>query len=180
MKAWFSLLKARTFLLFAAVIVVVGLMPVLYFVGLFGWQLVNLFQAGGSWVPLPATLLFTDHAPLQGGKAAPVLALIPQFQWPWFTSPESWLPAHVALTWVLSRVHVGLAFALAGLAVMALATASALRQTAAIRAWKQRYKDRLRRVRDYQREASQMDALDRREPFIGAGAIPRNADRRVA
>jgi hypothetical protein len=133
MNAWFPLLKARTVLFFAVMLVVTGLVPVLYFVAIFVWQIAALFQAG-SWVPFPATLL-----------------------------------------------HVGLVFALPGLAVMALGVLSALRQKAVIRAHKQREEDRLRRARDYRGGGSGADAWDgRREPFIGSGGIGRDADRRAA
>jgi len=180
MNAWFLLLKARTTLLYGVALVVAGLVPVLYFMALLVWQISALFHAG-SWVALPATLLFTDHSVLQAGKAAPVLAFIPQFPWAWLMSPDSLLPVHMAVTWMLDRVHVGVVFALVGLAVMAVGALSALRQMAMIRDRKQRDQDRLRRVRDYRREDSRADALDgRREPFIGSGGIAKNADRRVA
>lgn len=181
MNAWFPLLKARTALFFAVVLVVAGLVPVLYFVALVTWQFAALFQAG-SWVPLPATLLFTDHSLLQAGKAAPVLAFIPEFSWAWLASPGSLLPAHEAVAWVLGRLHVGLAFALVGLAVMALGALSAFRQMALTRAHKQRNEGWLRRMQDYRDESSAADAVDgRREPFIGPGGIiGRDADRRAA
>ena len=160
MNAWFPLLKARTVFFFAAVLLVAGVVPVLYFLALFVWQIVALFQAG-SWVPLPATLLFTEHS----------LAFIPGFPW---AAPK-------ALAWSLDRLHLGLVFALPGLAVMALGILGALRQKAVIRAHKEREEDRLRRLRDYRREDSAADAWDgRREPFIGPGGIGRDAERRAA
>jgi hypothetical protein len=58
---------------------------------------------------------------------------------------------------------------------------SALRQKTLIRAHKQQNEDRLRRTRDYRREAGEADAFDsRREPFIGPGGIARSADRHAA
>lgn len=165
MNAWFPLLKARTVLFFAVMLVVTGLVPVLYFVAIFVWQIVALFQAG-SWVPFPATLLFSEHS----------FAFIPEFPW----------PAPKALAWILDRLHLGLVFALPGLAVMALGIFGALGQKALIRAHKQREEDGLRRVRDYRPEGSAADSRDgRREPFIGPGGIGpdgigRDADRRAA
>jgi len=159
MNAGFPVLKARTVLLFAAVLMLAGLVPVLYFVALFVWQISALFQAG-SWVPLPATLVFTDHS----------LPFIPEFPW----------AAHKAVVFVLDRLHVGLVPALVGCAMTALGALSALRQMAAIRAQRQRTEDRLRRVRDYRREGAGDTVDGRREPFIGAGGIPRNANQRVA
>ena len=84
MKGWFRLLRARTLLLFSAAVVVVGLLPLVYFGGLLAWQF-DVRLEGGPWVKLPAALMFTDHALLQGGKAAPVLAYIPQLDWLWST-----------------------------------------------------------------------------------------------
>ena len=160
MKAWFSLLKARTVLFFAVLLVAAGLVPVLYFVALYVWQITLRLQAG-SWVPFPATLLFSEHS----------LAFIPEFPW---AAPK-------ALASILDRLHLGLVFALPGLAVMALGVLIALRQIALIREHKQREGDRLRRVREYRQEGSGADAWDgRREPFIGPGGTDRDADRRAA
>ena len=150
-------MKARTALVFATGLTAGGLALVLYFAALFGWQLSTLFQAGGTWVPLPATLLFTDQSLLEAGKAAPVLPYIPELPW----SP------HRTVTLVLERVHVGLVFALLGAALMARGLLSALRQAAALRADRQRREDRLRRVADYRRGAD--PSIDgRREPFISS------------
>jgi len=161
------MLKPRTMLFSAAVLVVAGLVPVLYFAGLVAWQISALVQAG-SWVPLPAMLLFTNHSLAEAGKAAPALAFIPELPWAWLMSPESWLPAHTTVTWILGRLHVGLAFAVVGLAAMALGALGAFRQVAAIRAHRQRDEDRLRRVRDYLRDGP-VDSIDgRREPFISS------------
>jgi hypothetical protein len=160
MNAGSPLLKARTVLFFAVVLVVAGLVPVLYLVALFVWQIAAFFQAG-SWVPYPATLLFSEHS----------LAFIPELPW---AAPK-------ALAGILERLHLGLVFALPGLAVMALGVVSATRQKALIRAHKQREADWLRRARNDRRDGSGPDAWDgRREPFIGPGSIARDADRRAA
>jgi hypothetical protein len=160
MKAWFSLLKARTVFFFAVVLVAAGLVPVLYLVALFVWQIAARVQAG-SWVPFPATLLFSEHS----------FAFIPEFPW---VAPK-------VLALILDRLHLGLVFALPGLVVMAFGVLVALRQKALIRALKQRAEDRLRRVREYRREGSGADYRDgRREPFIGPGGTDRDADRRAA
>ena len=169
MNAWFSLLKRKTILLSGVVLIVVGLAPVLYFAALLIWQIAPLYR-GGSWVALPATLLFTNHAH----------AFIPQFPWAWLASPESLLPAHTAVTWILGRVHLGLVFALVGLPVMGVGVALWLRQRSAIRAEQQRKEDAQRRVRDYLGGSSGFDNVDgRREPFIGSGG-GRDADRWAA
>lgn len=151
----FPQLKAGTAILVASVLVIAGLVPVLYFVALLAWQVSALFQAG-AWVPLPVSLLFTEHSLLAAGKAAPVLPFIPELPW----------AADKTVAAILDRVHVGLIPALAGLAIMALAVLRLYRQMAVIRAQKQWNEDRLRRTQDY-REDRPLDALDgRREPFI--------------
>jgi signal transduction histidine kinase len=177
MKAWFRLLKARALLLLSVGVTLVGLLPLLYLFGLIGWQFNARFE-DGRWVALPAALMFTDHALLQGGKAAPVLAyipqlLVPQLDWSWTTN-------EVAAA-ILGKLHVGLVPALIGCAVMAVGISGVLRQWTLLRIHKERKRDRVRRIDDYRREASRADAGDdRREPFIGAETIPRRTDRRVA
>lgn len=169
MNASFRLRKARTALLFAAVLVIAGVVPVLYLAALFVWQVSMLFQAG-SWIPLPATLLFSEHA----------FAFIPQFHAAWAAKP--------AVASTLALLHVGLIPALFGCAIAALGALSALRQRTLIRAHRQQNEDRLRRTRDYRRDADEADAFDsRREPFIGPGGIAigpggiaRSADRHAA
>lgn len=149
---------ARAVLILSAALVVAGLVPLLYFLGLVGWQFATLLQAR-SWVPLPASLLFTEHS----------FAFIPQFPWAWLVSPDSLLPAHTALMWVLSRLHAGLAFGLAGLAIIAVGSLGVLRQRAVIRAQRQEIDDRQRRVNDYRNDHSPAPTLDERlEPFISA------------
>jgi len=133
-------------------LVLVGAVPVLFFAGLIGWQVITLFQ-GGGWVPLPALLLFSD----------PSLAFVPDLSWIWHASADSPPP----LVWVLSRVHFALLPALAGLAIMAIGVRRVLMQRAALRAQRDQHEDRLRRVQDYQRGDGSADTLDgRREPFF--------------
>ena len=161
MNAWFpprSARAARAVLILSAALVVAGLVPLLYFVGLVGWQIVTLFQTR-SWVALPLSLLFSEHS----------LAFIPQFPWPWLASPDSLLPAHTAIVWVLSKVHAGLVFGLAGLALGAVGVVGVLKQRALLRAQKQELDDRKRRVRDYRNDHSAAPTLDERlEPYISA------------
>jgi len=160
MNTWFPLLRIRTVLVSGVALVVAGLLPVLYFVALLVWQIISFFQAG-SWVALPATLLFKQHS----------LPFIPEFPW----------AGHQAVALILDRLHIGLVFALVGIALMALGALSALRQIAVIRARKQREEDRVRRVRDYRREDNRIAPIDERmEPYIGSGGTARNANRRVA
>jgi hypothetical protein len=159
MNAWFPPRRtraARVVLILSAALVLAGLVPLLYFVGLVGWQIITLFQTR-AWVALPVSLLFSEHS----------FAFIPQIAWPWVASPDSLLPAHTALVWVLSRVHAGLAFGLAGLVLGAVGVVGVLRQRAVIHAHRQDLDDRQRRVRDYRSDHSAAPTLDERfEPFI--------------
>jgi len=180
MKTWFPLLKARTAFLLATIVVLAGIAPLLYFVSLLGWQIATGVLTG-SWVALPATLAFTDHALLQSGKAAAVLAYLPHMPWDWLMKPETLLPMHEVVSGLLGRIHVGLPFGIFGMVVLALGFLFVLRQRYAIREAKRMNEDRLRRVRDYQRDGSPADPLDaRREPFIGSDDIGRSTQRRVA
>jgi hypothetical protein len=173
MKAWFRLLKARTLLLCSAGVVSLGLAPVMYLLGLVAWQLDTRLETG-AWIGLPAALVFSDRALLQGGHVAPVLAFIPHFDWAWSTNEVG--------AQILSKLHVGLIPALIGCGVMAVGISGVLRQRVLIRIHKDRKKDPVRRIDDYRREASRVEAGDggRREPFIGAGNFAGNTDRRVA
>jgi hypothetical protein len=156
MSAWFPPLRAKVMLVFWATVAIVGLAPVLYLAGLVGWQVVTLFQRG-TWVPLPSSLLLTEHS----------FAFLPALGWAWLMSPDSLLPVHTALIWVLSRVHAGAIFAVVGLGVIALGVLGVLRHYAAIRAHRQRAEDSRRRVRDYRNDDGDAASFDgRREPFI--------------
>jgi len=156
MNAWFPPRSARAALILSAALVVAGLVPLLYFVGLVGWQVVTLVQTR-AWVPLPVSLLFTEHS----------FAFIPQLPWPWLAGPDSLLPAHAAIVWVLSKVHAGLVFGLVGLALGAAGVVGVLRQRAVIHAQRQDREDRQRRMRDYRNDHSAAPTLDERlEPFI--------------
>ena len=157
-------------LIYSVLLIVAGAVPVLFFAGLIGWQLLTLFT-GGGWVPLPALLLFSD----------PSFAFVPDLSSLWRAGADS----PPAALWVLSRVHFALLPALAGLAVMAPGVLGVLRHRAERRARRQHHEDRLRRVQDYQREDRSADTLDgRREPFIssltGFGVPQKNPAQRGA
>ena len=154
MNAW-SPHRARAGLLFSAVLVLIGLVPAAYFLGLLVWQLITSMQAG-KWLALPMSLLFTGHS----------FAFLPQFPWPWFTSPDSLLPLHETMSWTLSRLHAGILAGLLGAALIAVGVLGVLKHYAALRFHRQRREDQARRVRDYRREDHHGDALGRREPFM--------------
>jgi hypothetical protein len=152
-------MKSWTALFVSAALIVLGAAPAIYLATLFAWQVATSMQLG-SWVPLPAMLLFTDHALLQTGKATPVLGFVPDLSWAWRPGPETPLPA----TLILGKLHFAVLPALAGVLLAGHGALRLLRQGAALRARRQYREDRLRRVHDYQRDHA--DALGRREPFI--------------
>jgi len=150
--------KVRMALVFSVVLVIAGLVPLLYFAAL-GIAQVAISVQAGSWVPLPLTLLFADHSVVQGSKAAPLLAYIPELRW----------EGHQVIAWILDRIHVGVVFAVIGLAVIPHGVSGISRRRAVIRAEKLAEEDRLRRTRDYRRDEDLPDVLEgRREPFIGS------------
>ena len=150
MSAWFPPLRARVMMVLWATVAIVGLAPVLYLAGLVAWQFVTLFQRG-TWVPLPATLLLTEHS----------FAFLPALGWAWLMSPDSLLPLHTALIWVLSRVHAGAIFAVVGLGLIALGVIGVRRHYAAIRAQRQRAEDSRRRRARISRRGRPRGALRR-------------------
>ena len=154
MNAW-SPRRARAGLLFSAVLALIGLVPAVYFLGLLVWQFASSLQAG-KWLALPMSLVFTGHS----------FAFLPHFPWPWFMSPDSLLPLHNAISWVLGRVHVGLLFGVLGVAMVAIGVLGVLKHYAALRAYRQKSQDQARRVRDYERDDLQADSFGRREPYI--------------
>jgi len=151
MKAWLRLIKARILLLCSIAVVIVGITPVLYFLGLVAWQ-VDIWLNTRAWIPLPAALAFTDRALLRGGELAPVLAFIPHLpllthiDWTWSTSE---LAAQI-----LRHLHLGVLPGLIGCAIMTTGISTVLRQRVLIRIHKQRKKEPVQPLDD------------RREPVI--------------
>ena len=159
MSAWVHLLKARILLFCSLGVVLIGLAPLLYLIGLAAWQIHMQLQTG-AWIALPASVPFTDRALLQAGPLAPVLAFIPHMDWPRGT--------HDVVRHIVSSVHIGAIPGLIGCAVLAVGVSSLLRQRTLIRI----HKDRRKAQRlDRQRYASSLADANhdgRREPVIGA------------
>lgn len=145
-------------------LVLVGLLGVLYFIGLFLWQYSTALKAG-AWVPLPATLWFVDHSLVQGRNIAPVLEFIPNFPSTWVMNPERWLPVHKAVTWGLNRLHVGFVFAVLGALIMTVGALIAVRQMAVFTAERRRRQDRLRRVQEYRKLGALTEPLTSGESY---------------
>ena len=173
MRAWLHLLKARILLLCSLGVVLIGLAPLGYAIGLVVWQ-VDVYRNTGAWIALPAGLAFVDRAPLQAGNLAPVLAFIPHLDSTWTTHDVVWR--------ILSNLHLGLIPGLIGFGILAVGMSSALRQRALIRIHKARRKAPVQRLEPQRREASPPPPADngRREPFIGTGDVAANSDRRAA
>ena len=152
-------------------VVLIGLAALAYLIGLLAWQ-IDMQMKSGAWIALPAGLAFVDRAALQGGNLAPVLAFIPQLDSTWTTHDVVWR--------VLSQLHIGLIPSLIGFGVMAVGISSLLRQATLIRIHKERRKAPVQRLDKHRREAKPVSDDRRREPFIGAGEVATNADRRAA
>src|SRR5688500_2311390 len=170
MKAWLRLLKARILLLCSIAAVIVGIAPVVYFLGLVAWQ-VDIWLDTRAWIALPGALAFTDRALLRGGELAPVLAFIPHLpqithiDWTWSTNE--------VVAQLLRHLHIGLIPGLIGGAIMATGISSVLRQRILIRIQKQRRKEPVQPLDNRVAEASRADGgFDgRREPVIAAVAV---------
>lgn len=169
MNASPSLLGAKTRLFFAGVLVLVGIVPVLYFFALLGWQFA-VTSLWGTWVPLPAALLFVGESASAGKAAAAVLPFVPYIPGVQITNS--------AAVWILGNLHVAVIPALLGCAIVARAVLSVLRQRAYIRAARQRTEDRVRRIEDYRRGENFFDG--RREPYIGSNSADNDPDRWAA
>jgi hypothetical protein len=157
-------------LFFAGVLALVGIVPVLYLLALLGWQFAGIFL-WGTWVPLPAALLFLGE-PTSAGKAAAVLPFIPYV-------PGVQVTNSVAAS-ILGNVHVAVIPALLGCAIVARALLGIFRQKARIHAIKLRAEDRVRRIDDYRRNSAADHFGDRREPYIGSDNADDKPDRWAA
>jgi hypothetical protein len=138
---------ARIRRLLAQALVILGLAPMAYALGLLGWQAWH-WALTRAWVPLPIRLL-VDPAAQQAPQLAAIAPYIPGIDWAWANHPHALtLPVRV-LGVVLDRLHVGLIAVLLGWAIIALGRAMAARQDEIIE-WQERQRaDRLRRAAQY-------------------------------
>ena len=137
----------------------VGTLLLLYACALLAWQYASRIETG-AWVALPANVVFAA----QTGKLAPIAAFVPDL-------PAAWRGEHIAVTWVLEHLHIGVPFAVIGVILLAIGALMTSRQNAIIRMEERAAADRLRRVR-----LGQYGDPDRREPYIGPG-IPEIPER---
>lgn len=138
---------ARIRRLLAQALVILGLAPMAYALGLLGWQAWH-WALTRAWVPLPLRLL-VDPAAQQAPQLAAIAPYIPGIDWAWANHPHVLtLPVRV-LGVILDRLHVGLIAVLVGWAIIALGRAMAARQDEIIE-WQERQRaDRLRRAAQY-------------------------------
>ncbi len=133
--------------LFAQAIVLVGLAPIAYALGLLGWQAINWLHSG-TWVALPARLLVNASA-LQAPRFADVVPYVPAVDWAWANHPHVLVMLSRVLGVILDRAHIGVIAALVGWAIIAFGRSLAARQDELIE-WQRRQRaDRLRRAAQY-------------------------------
>jgi hypothetical protein len=174
MKAWLRLLKARLLLLCAIAVVIVGIPPVLYLLGLVAWQ-VDIWLDTRAWITLPAALAFTDRALLRGGELAPVLAFIPHLpqltviDWTWSTNEVA--------AQILRHLHIGVLPGLVGCAIMTTGISTVLRQRVLIRIHKQRRKEPVQPLDD--RREPVIDGVSFAPPPANDTPAPQPADSSV-
>ena len=138
---------ARLTRVFAQAIVLLGLAPIAYAVGLLAWQIVNWIHTG-AWVGLPARLLVHASA-LAAPQFAAVAPFLPAGEWGWANQPQVLIMQSRVLGVVLDWVHIGVIAALIGWALIALGRSIAARQAEIIE-WQDRQRsDRLRRAAQY-------------------------------
>ena len=138
---------ARLTRLFAQALVILGLAPVAYAIGLVAWQAGTWVQTH-AWIALPGRLL-VDPAALQAPPLAAVAPFIPSIDWAWANHPKVLIMLGRVLGVLLDRAHLGLLAALAGWALISIGRALAARQAEEI-AWQERLRaDRLRRAAQY-------------------------------
>src|SRR6185437_10804922 len=130
--------------LLAQALVILGLAPVAYAIGLFAWQIYNWCIAR-AWVALPGRLL-VDPAALQAPALAAVAPFVPSIDWAWANHPTVLIMLGRVLGVLLDRAHLGLLAVLAGWALVSIGRALAARQAEEV-AWRERQRaDRLRRA----------------------------------
>lgn len=133
--------------LFAQTLVILGLAPVAYAIGLFAWQ-VYTWAITGAWVPLPGHLL-VDPTALQAARLAAVAPFIPSIDWPWVNDPKIAILFARVIGVILYYLHVGVFAGLAGWGLIAFGRSIAARQSELIE-WQERQRaDRLRRAAQY-------------------------------
>jgi len=134
---------ARATRFFGLTLALLGVLPLLYALGLLAWQCLT-WLLGEGWVALPARVLL-DHSMLHG----PIAGFIPGIDWAWLGQPHSQLGLRVAV-FLLDHLHVGIVFALLGFAIIRLGSGIAARQAEVLEWQARQHAERRRRVAQYQ------------------------------
>jgi hypothetical protein len=150
MMPWFYLRTAIAWLIGAA-LVLAGALLVLQLAALLVWQY-SVALDTRAWPKLPLLVVFADPAKLSA-TTAKFMAVIPAVEWSWLRDPQNATTVpHMAATWLLGQLHVGLVPAIVGLIVAYFGVNVMLHQRARYAAARRERDDRLRRVRAYRRD----------------------------
>jgi hypothetical protein len=150
MNAWFHV-RTATLWLFGAVLVLLGALLVLQLAALLAWQY-SIALDTRAWPRMPLMLMFADPAKASGA-AAQFLSVLPEIPWPWLRDPQNVNAApHMAATWLLGELHLGLLPALLGLVAAWTGISLIGRQKRRYAVAQREKEDRVRRLRAYRRE----------------------------
>jgi hypothetical protein len=166
MNVWFHIRTAATWL-FGAVLLVAGALLVLQLAALLAWQYSVALETR-AWPQLPILVVFADPAKL-GTTTAQFMSVIPHMPWSWLQDPQNAQTlSHMAATWTLGKLHVGLIPAILGLACILLGLKLMRRQKQRYVDARRQQDDRLRRLRAYRREQRSEPVLTefRAEPAL--------------
>jgi hypothetical protein len=151
MTPWFHLRSAIAWLIGAA-LVLAGTLLFLQLAALLVWQYAVALDTR-AWPKLPLLVVFAEPAKLTA-ITAQFMAVIPAIEWSWLRDPQNATTVpHMAATWLLGALHVGLIPAIFGLIAAFFGAKVMLRQRARYAAARRQRDDRLRRVRAYRRDA---------------------------
>lgn len=153
-------LKTWAIRLFGILLALVGLLLVLQLLALLLWQYTVAVETR-SWPQLPVALLFADHSQLAGKPVAPFLQFVPELRWRWIQDAKNPSAMHAVATWLLDKVHIGVAPALLGALIAWAGGMVWFRRKNVLADAKQRNQDRLRRVGEYRKDEQASLSVDR-------------------
>ncbi|MFL6566014.1 MAG: hypothetical protein ACJ8G5_13855 [Burkholderiales bacterium] len=160
MGFWFQVRSCIAALL-GLVVALAGAALVLQLAALLLWQYGIALQKP-SWPRLPIELLFADHAKLASTALAPYLEYLPRLQWSWLANHEDTSATHAIALWLVNKLHIGVAPALLGVPLALGGGKLLLRQWGALAGARRYRADRVRRIREYRRQAPS----ERLEPHL--------------
>lgn len=162
MNAWLHL-QSRAIRMFALALLLAGIVPIAYGIGLFAWQCVTWVNAH-HWVPLPARLL-VDHGMPQTTRVTGVLTYIPEIPAASLTLAERLPALHRVMLGLLDMLPLTLFVAALGALAASMGRSIAAWQADLLRAAAQREGDRLRRRQEYLKEEGNLKEERRIEPW---------------